>query len=115
MFYLIKNTTGDHQVDVPLDAIFNFLKLIHKTISNYSYSDKGLTVQPYLGAAQVGRVPHSLICPCGSAGRFACATPSFLIPPAKLYHISSCLRWLSLHLYNMDNYYGNSMIGIQIH
>lgn len=50
---------------------------------HYSYSGQDHTVQPYLVAARVGQVPHSLICLCGSDGRFVCAIPGFLIPPAK--------------------------------
>lgn len=49
-----------------------------------TYPDKDLTVLPYPGAAQVGQAPHSPICPCGSAERFACGTPSFSRPPVKL-------------------------------
>lgn len=34
----------------------------------------------------MGRGPRSLICPCGSAERAACAIPSSLTPPAKQTH-----------------------------
>lgn len=81
-----KRRIGKNQVDVDVQLKL-YIKSTHKTTNYCNNSDKGLTVQPYLGAAQVGQVPHSLICPCESAGRFACAIPSFLIPPAKCNHI----------------------------